>query len=335
MNTFAGSAARETHSLTAQASAASAVRKIMLTAGVCAAMSSAGALPARASTNIAFKDFQGAWSATASYVAGDVVTENKASYIALTSSTAANPLSNAADWALLDAPGATGPAGPQGATGATGPAGPKGAMGAPGATGATGAAGPAGAKGATGAAGPQGVRGPQGLQGIQGDQGPYGISEAVFGAGYKPVLATALNGWGVLVASSGVVQTEGLYQITTGGLIGAAPGDAAYCYLSTTTGGNSDDGLISGISNYDGTSSFRWGAIAVTDFKYVNTGDTIDLYCFSYTGATTSEVWTASVNGTLIDNPIFAAEAARAIAARPKSGSPHDLAPGPDGRLLR
>ena len=314
MNTFAASEARETHSLTARVSIASAVRKIMLAAGVCAAISSAGAVTAHASTNIALKDFQGAWSATANYVAGDVVTENKASYIALTSSSAANPLSNAADWALLDAPGATGAAGAAGAAGPAGPAGPK---------------------GATGPAGPQGVRGPQGLQGIQGDQGPNGISEAVFGAGYTPVLATALTGWGVLIASSGVVQTEGLYQITTGGLIGAAPGDAAYCYVSTTTGGNSDDGLISGISNYDGTSSFRWGAIAVTDFKYVNTGDTIDLYCFSYTGNTTSEVWTASVNGTLIDNPIFAAEAARAIAARPRSGSPHDLAPGPNGRSPR
>jgi hypothetical protein len=181
------------------------------------------------------------------------------------------------------------------------------------------------------------VRGPQGIPGIQGIQGPAGFSEAVFGAGYSAVLVTSLNGSGVLTAHSGTVQTEGYYLVTTGGLIGAAPGDAAYCYVSTSSTGNYDDGLIAGISNYDGTSDYRWGSITVTDYVYAYAGDTIDLYCFSFTGGTGSEVWTASVSGTLIENPIIAAAAAaaRAVAAKPKARSPQELAPGPNGFARR
>ncbi len=43
----------------------------------------AGAESARASVNIAFGDFQGAWAATASYTTGAVITYGGASYIAL------------------------------------------------------------------------------------------------------------------------------------------------------------------------------------------------------------------------------------------------------------
>ena len=140
-----------------------------------------------------------------------------------------------------------------------------------------------------------------------------------------------MNGKGVLTASTGPVATEGYYLVTTGGLIGAAPGDAAYCYVSTSSAGNSNDGLISGISNYDGATDFRWGAISSTDYVFAAVGETIDLYCFSETGGTSSVVWTASISGTLIDDPVFAAAAARAIAAKPKAGTPQQLAPGPKG----
>jgi hypothetical protein len=305
--------------------------------------------PADAATNVAIKDFQGAWVSTTSYTAGAVVTFDKASYIALAANKSASPASNPTDWAILDAPGATGPTGPEGAKGATGATGATGAAGAKGATGATGAAGATGAtgaKGATGATGPagptgatgpkgaqgaQGIQGIRGIQGIQGVQGPAGISQGVFGAAYTPVAIASLDGSGVLTVSSGPVATEGFYLVTTGGLIGAAPTDAAYCYVSTTSNGNNDDGLISGISNYDGTSDYRYGAISSTDYVFAFVGDTIDLWCFSYTGQTTSEVWTASISGTLIDDPVFAEVAAKAIAAKPKGRTPQELAPGPHG----
>jgi len=98
-------------------SLASAVQKLLLAASLGVGLMSVGVAPAHAATNVAIKDFQGAWSSTTAYTAGAVVTYNNASYIALVSSTAVTPGTNASKWDLLDAPGA------KGATGATGPAG--------------------------------------------------------------------------------------------------------------------------------------------------------------------------------------------------------------------
>jgi Protein of unknown function (DUF1566)/Collagen triple helix repeat (20 copies) len=108
------------------------------------------------------------------------VTFNGASYICLVENRHVQPNTNTGDWALLDAPGATGATGPQGAqgpTGAVGAAGPQGNAGAQGPIGPAGPAGPAGAAGAAGAAGPQGAagtQGPQGNAGAQGSAGPQG-----------------------------------------------------------------------------------------------------------------------------------------------------------------
>ncbi len=112
------------------------------------------ALNAQASVNIPFGDFQGIWSAKTTYKAGAVVTYENASYIALAPSLGAAPNVNNLEWAILDAPGATGPQGPpgpKGATGVSGATGPEGPVGKTGTTGATGPEGPVGRTGAIGA----------------------------------------------------------------------------------------------------------------------------------------------------------------------------------------
>lgn len=70
-------------------------------------------------------NWQGAWSASGTYVVDDAVGYNGASWfcIANVGPTATTPNADPTKWALLAAQGATGPAGPQGPTGATGPAG--------------------------------------------------------------------------------------------------------------------------------------------------------------------------------------------------------------------
>jgi hypothetical protein len=134
--------------------------------------------------------FQGAWTSSTLYSPGAVVTYNGQSYISLALNKAVAPNSNANDWSLLDAAGATGAQGPQGPqgipgpTGATGPQGPVGPAGATGATGPAGPAGPAGtpgAKGATGATGPQGPAGLTGATGPQGPAGPAGSGVTLYG----------------------------------------------------------------------------------------------------------------------------------------------------------
>lgn len=162
--------------------------------------------------------FKGSWSAAISYTAGEVVTFNGASYIALLGNKNVSP-TDTTDWAILDAagaPGPQGPMGPQGVTGPTGPMGPSGAAGAQGpagpagTAGATGATGPAGAVGPAGPAGPMGPAGPQGPAGAQGTQGPAGTSGALAtvvdsaGTVLGPWLPSApLGGQGVLMAVAG------------------------------------------------------------------------------------------------------------------------------------
>lgn len=139
-----------------------------------------------AAVSVANLVFQGAWTRTTAYATGAIVTYKGASYVSLARNTGVTPGSNANDWALLDAPGATGPQGPPGAAGPAGPQGLQGPAGAPGATGATGPAGPigpAGAKGVAGPAGPKGATGAQGPQGPAGATGPAGPAGATGPAG--------------------------------------------------------------------------------------------------------------------------------------------------------
>lgn len=70
-------------------------------------------------------NWQGAWSASGTYVVDDAVGYNGASWfcIANVGPTATTPNADPTKWALLAAQGATGPQGPQGPAGATGPSG--------------------------------------------------------------------------------------------------------------------------------------------------------------------------------------------------------------------
>ena len=71
--------------------------------------------------------FRGAWSSTASYAPGQVVTYNAANYMSLVQNTNMSPLTSFADWSILDASAAKGPncrqgsAKPVGSAGTTGP----------------------------------------------------------------------------------------------------------------------------------------------------------------------------------------------------------------------
>jgi hypothetical protein len=68
-----------------------------------------------------FKGFriQGPYSATAAYLANDIVSQDGSSYVALVDNTG-QPVTNAAVWALFAAKGEPGAQGPQGATGTNG-----------------------------------------------------------------------------------------------------------------------------------------------------------------------------------------------------------------------
>ncbi|MBZ5732891.1 hypothetical protein K8Z61_00115 [Nocardioides sp. TRM66260-LWL] len=64
--------------------------------------------------------FRGAWSASTSYAAQDVVTQDGGSYVARRASRGVAP-TDAGTWGVLAAAGATGPAGPAGPAGSGGP----------------------------------------------------------------------------------------------------------------------------------------------------------------------------------------------------------------------
>jgi hypothetical protein len=155
-----------------------------------------------AATSVAITNYRGAWVSTASYIAGAVVTFNGASYICLVRNTNVQPNTNTGDWSIMDAPGATGPAGAVGATGAQGapgamgapgPMGPAGIAGAQGPAGVSGPSGPAGATGAQGPAGASGAAGPAGPQGPQGPAGS-GASLAIIDANGNIVGPAAISG---------------------------------------------------------------------------------------------------------------------------------------------
>lgn len=114
--------------------------------------------------------WQGTWASTTTYQANDAVSYASASYLALRTTTGAQPSVSPMDWSVLAAQGGTGPQGPKGDTGAQGPQGPKGDAGA------TGPAGPAST-----VPGPQGPQGPKGDTGATGATGPAGADSTVPG----------------------------------------------------------------------------------------------------------------------------------------------------------
>ncbi len=130
-----------------------------------------------ANAAVTINQYIGAWSATATYAAGNIVTYSNQTYLAL-AAVAKNkiPNVNPASWQLLgsNVTGPQGPQGLQGPAGATGPGGPQGIQGLQGAAGRNGTNGTNGTNGAPGAQGAVGPQGPQGVTGPIGPQGPAG-----------------------------------------------------------------------------------------------------------------------------------------------------------------
>jgi hypothetical protein len=219
------------------------VRAILLAASVAASIGF-GVPRAHAATNVTIKSFEGAWSASTSYTAGVVVTYKNASYIALVASLGAAPTSNATDWSILDAPGATGPQGPAGAKGATGPVGPAGPAGAKGVTGATGAVGPAGPAGPKGATGPSGATGAKGATGARGPAGvSYGGFASIGGPDTTLIQSLGRHNAPSLILTTGAVGASGDYYLVASTILFAWAGDQVVCFAASGDSGTANDGM--------------------------------------------------------------------------------------------
>jgi hypothetical protein len=119
------------------------------TQGIAGAQGPTGPAGATGATGAAGLVWRGVWNPDPDfhYAAGDAVSFNGSSYIALTANNGAqpnNPQYLGVLWSTLSSAGATGATGPQGITGATGLAGPQGVAGLTGAQGPVGATGTAG-----------------------------------------------------------------------------------------------------------------------------------------------------------------------------------------------
>ena len=133
------------------------------TAGATGATGSTGATGPAGATGTAGTTYRGAWTAVATYAAGDIATRHGGAFIAPGAITANNDPNASGDgqtatngWDPYAVEGAQGPTGATGSTGATGPAGATGSQGIQGATGPTGSAGSTGPTGPTGSAGTRG-----------------------------------------------------------------------------------------------------------------------------------------------------------------------------------
>ena len=168
---------------------------------------------------VTINSYIGAWSSTATYAAGNIVTYNNQTYLALTAVTANKiPSTFPANWQLLGS-NITGPQGPQGLQG---PAGPAGAAGAKGATGLTGPTGPAGATGPQGIAGKNGTNGTNGATGPAGaigPAGPQGLAGAKGAAGPQGPAYVAKAGDACTLKNSNIINTGVLTAYT----LAAAP----------------------------------------------------------------------------------------------------------------
>lgn len=154
--------------------------------------------------------YRGDYSDGGSYIPGDVVFHNYATWVAKVPTTGVAPSLGALSvWGQVAArgatgaagdpgpqgipgePGLTGPAGPAGDPGPQGPQGERGVQGERGLQGLTGATGPAGAKGDKGDPGPQGPQGIQGLRGLTGAKGATGATGPQGPAGPAGTLSAA------------------------------------------------------------------------------------------------------------------------------------------------
>lgn len=119
--------------------------------------------------------FRGEWLAGTSYRAGDGVSYNGSTWLAVVANIGSAPADGNPNWLIVARKGDTGATGP---TGPTGPQGPIGNTGPQGPTGPTGLTGPQGPIGPTGPQGPTGPEGPEGDVGPTGPQGPPGDATA-------------------------------------------------------------------------------------------------------------------------------------------------------------
>lgn len=133
---------------------------------------------------VAVTKYVGTWSPSGKYLAGQLVSYDNKSWLAIKKNTDSQPGQSPDSWVTLGSnvqgpKGDTGPQGPQGIQGFIGPIGDTGPQGAQGIQGVAGPIGPQGIPGIDGATGPQGPSGPSGARGPQGAQGPAGAGGGV------------------------------------------------------------------------------------------------------------------------------------------------------------
>ena len=193
-----------------------------------------------ANAAVTINQYIGAWSATPTYAAGNIVTYNNQTYLAL-AAVAKNkiPNLNPASWQLLgsNVTGPQGPQGLQGPAGATGPAGPQGIQGIAGRNGTNGTNGTNGAPGAQGAVGPQGIQGVAGPIGPQGPAGGAGPANRVVDANNQFIgYFFPMGAYGSLVAVNANGVDYYLNSVTPLGFSPNAAYDFEYFVSSNCTG---------------------------------------------------------------------------------------------------
>ena len=174
-------------------------------------------------------NFVGPWVASQAYAAGNVVSSQGSSYVALIAPPVGTSPTNTSYWTLVAERGASGLPGIPGAPGATGLTGPAGLTGPTGLTGDTGLTGPTGLTGDTGLTGPTGLTGDTGPTGLTGDTGltgPTGLTGDTGLTGPTGLTgATGLTGLPGAAGATGLTGPTGLTGATglTGptGLTGA------------------------------------------------------------------------------------------------------------------
>ena len=171
--------------------------------------------------------FQGAWSASKTYSANDIVTfADGSTYLAVPPvNTGVTPGSDTSTWQIFVAAGATGPQGLQGPKGEPGTNGTNGTNGTSGTNGTNGVGGAAGLKGDTGATGPQGPPG-------------SGGSSSVSAAAAKGAPSVLFDRFSYTTLASLVLHptNDGAYLVHAKAYLESSPDNATYIrvYCRTT-----------------------------------------------------------------------------------------------------
>jgi hypothetical protein len=244
-------------------------------------------VPASAAISINITNFRGVWDSTVNYAAGAVVTYSGQTYIAITKNNDVAPSETDA-WALLDAPGPSGPAGatgpagavgPTGATGHAGPMGPPGPVGPAGTTGATGKTGPAGPTGPAGLSGPIGPAGPVGPTGATGTAGQTGYSSGYFSQSTSQI---SFDPNFESIVATVAVSTGGSYIVTATANFQVLNFDSVTCAFSSAANFPTELGGSVTFQGEPATSGgYVPGAGTLISAIAVNAGDSIEVECAS------------------------------------------------------